>query len=307
MPRRLEYLAEFRRDFGQRMTEGGAFRPRDQAFGRAVEDGDAAVGVDADHARARAGEHGLGESPAAVDHVARMYDVVVLRAQLLRHLVEGFAELGEVALGAADRHAHTQIAGGDDVGGADQAADRSHEPIGEIEPDPRRGQKNDERDDGEHQRKRDLNTQPAGFEIGVFADTFLRLAQLLNHARIEHARHIEIHVVVTVQFDGGGDVIAFGDECHLRLGLGDLAEQCCRRQHDGLVHGDTGALNGRAVGADDQGGGEAAGGGLRGKKLLEPLAIGIEHRLGAAEIEGHGHDLAPDRLGVLAHISVGDD
>ena len=60
-------------------------------------------------------------------------------------------------------------------------------------------------------------------------------------------------------------------------------------------------------GVDHHGGGEAARSGLRGKKFLEPLAVGIEHRLGAAEIEGHGHDLAADRLGVLAHISVGDD
>ena len=58
---------------------------------------------------------------------------------------------------------------------------------------------------------------------------------------------------------------------------------------------------------DDHRGGKAARGRLRCEEFLETLAIGIEHRLGAAEIEGHGHDLAADRLRVLADISVGDD
>ena len=157
----------------------------DQPLRRAVEDGDAAVGIDADDAGAGAGEHRFGESPAAVDQVARAYDVFMLRTQFLRHLVESLAELGEIALRTADRHLHMEISGRDHIGRADQPADRSHQPIGEIEPDPGRGEQNDERDDGEHQRECDLNAKPARFEIGIFADAFLRLAQLLHDAWIE--------------------------------------------------------------------------------------------------------------------------
>ena len=50
-----------------------------------------------DDAGAGAGEHRLGESPPAVDQVARAHDVVMLRAQFVGHLVEGVAELGEIA------------------------------------------------------------------------------------------------------------------------------------------------------------------------------------------------------------------
>ena len=113
-------------------------------------------------------------------------------------------------------------------------------------------------------------------------------------------RGIKIHVVVAVQFDGGGDVIAFGNERDLRLGLGDLTEQIRRRQHDRLVHRHVGARHGRAVGVDDHGGRQTARRRLRGEEFLEALAIGIQHRLGAAEVERHGHDLAADRLSVLA-------
>ena len=47
------------------------------------------------------GEHGLGEAAAAVDEVARGRQAVMLAAQLRRHLVEGLAEMGEVALARA--------------------------------------------------------------------------------------------------------------------------------------------------------------------------------------------------------------
>ena len=52
---------------------------------------------------------------------------------------------------------------------------------------------------------------------------------------------------------------------------------------------------------------EAAPGGLRGEEFPELIAVLIEHRLGAAEIVGHGQNLAADRLGVLAHIGIGHD
>ena len=108
----------------------------DQPLGGAIEDGDAAIGIDADDAGAGAGQHRFGEASPAIDLVARAHDVVVLRAQLVRHLVEGLAELGEIAFRSADRHLNVQIAGRDHVGGADQAPDRGDQPVGEIEPDP---------------------------------------------------------------------------------------------------------------------------------------------------------------------------
>ena len=126
--------------------------------------------VDADDAGARARQHRFGKPPAAVDQVARAHDVVALGAQLLRHLVEGLAELGEIAFGAPGRHLDVEIAGRDDLRGADQAADRRNQIIGEIEPDPHRREQHDQRDHRVHQPERDLNADPARLEIGVLRD-----------------------------------------------------------------------------------------------------------------------------------------
>ena len=117
-------------DSGWPMTS--ASRRSIELFGRAVEDADAALAVDADHAGAGAGQHRLGKSPPLVDDVARAHDVVALRAQLVGHPVEGLAELGEIALRAPHRHLDVEIAGRHDVGGADQAADRRDQPVGEV-------------------------------------------------------------------------------------------------------------------------------------------------------------------------------
>ena len=196
--RGLKNLGEFGRDRRQRLAEDVALDAADQPLRRAVENGNPAVGIDADDAGAGAGKHGFGESPPAVDEIARANDVVMLRAQLLRHLVEGLAQLGEIAFGAAHRHLNIEIAGRDHVGGADQTADRRDQPVGEIQPDPGRRQQNDQRNDREHQRERDLDAEPPLFEIGVFADALLGIAQLLHDSRIEQPGDVEIHVVVAV-------------------------------------------------------------------------------------------------------------
>jgi hypothetical protein len=117
--RRLKNLRELRRDFGKRPAEHHAFGAADQTLRRTVENGDAAVGIDADDAGAGAGKHGLGEPPPAVDEIARAHDILMLGPQFLRHLVEGLAELGEVAFRSADRHLNEKIPGRDQVGGAD--------------------------------------------------------------------------------------------------------------------------------------------------------------------------------------------
>ncbi len=108
-------IGKFRHNLCQRLAEHVGFRMADQPLGRAVEDADAAIGIDADDARAGAGQNRFGETAAAVDQVARAHDVVALGAQLLGHLVEGLAEMGEIAFGAADRQLHKKIAGGDEI------------------------------------------------------------------------------------------------------------------------------------------------------------------------------------------------
>ena len=187
---------------------------------------DAAFGVDADHAGAGAGQHRLGEAAAAVDQVARAHQIVALRAQFLRHLVEGLAELGEIAFRAAHRHLDIEIAGRDEIGGADQAADRRHQAIGEVQPDPDRRQQHDQRDHRVHQREGDLHAEPPRLERRHIRCTLVaRRAQLLHHARIERPRHVEIVVVVVAQLDDGGDIIGVREQHDLRLVFADDARQ----------------------------------------------------------------------------------
>ena len=82
-----------------------------------------------------------------------------------------------------------------DVGGAHQAADRRHQPVGEIQPDQHRGHQDGQRDHREHQREGDLDAEPAGFDLGVFGDAGLGLLQLADHARVEQPRDVEEGVV----------------------------------------------------------------------------------------------------------------
>ena len=117
--------------------------------------------IDADDAGAGAREHRLAEAPAAVDQVAGVHQVVALGAQVVRHAVEGLAELAEIALGFVHRHLHMQIAGRDHIGGVDQAADRRHQPVGEIQPDQHRRQQHDQRDHRIHQTEGDGDAEPS--------------------------------------------------------------------------------------------------------------------------------------------------
>ena len=86
-----ENLGEFGSDFGERQTEHFAFDPSDQPLRRAVEDGNPSVAVDTDDAGTGARQHRFGKPAPAVDEIAGAHDVFVLRAQLLRHVVERFA------------------------------------------------------------------------------------------------------------------------------------------------------------------------------------------------------------------------
>ena len=188
-----------------------------------------ALGIDADDAGAGARQHRFGEAAAAVDQVARADDVVALRAQFLRHLVEGLAELGEVALRAPRRHLHIEVAGRDDLSGADQAANGRDEVVGEIESDPDRRQQHDQRDHRVHQAKGDLHADAARFKIGILRDALARRVQLREHARVEQARNVEVGVGIAAQLDDGRDIVGIEKHRDLRLGIVDRGKDVGRR------------------------------------------------------------------------------
>src|SRR4029079_2790896 len=131
-----EDFGEFGNDVGQLPSERLRFRTPDQSLGGPAQDADTALRVQADDPRARSGQHGFGETAAAVDQVARAHDVVALRAQLLSHFVEGLSKLRKIAFGTPGRHLNVKIARGYDLSGPDQASNRRHQIVGEIQSDP---------------------------------------------------------------------------------------------------------------------------------------------------------------------------
>ncbi len=197
---------------------------RQEHFGGRIDDGDEAVRIDADHARRDAGEHRLREAAAAVDEVARGRQAVVLPAQFRRHLVEGLAEMGEVPLPSADRHLDVEIAGRDLVGRVDEAADRRHETIGEVEAEPDRGEKDDQRDQREHRREGDLDPDLLLLERLVDRDARLGDRRELDSARIDLAGDVEHAPLMGRQLEGRSEDVVLAREQAQRPGVAGILE-----------------------------------------------------------------------------------
>jgi hypothetical protein len=171
---------------------------------------------------------------------------------------------------------HLQISGRDLIGGSDQPADRRDQTIGEIEPDPYRRQQHDQRDHGVHQREGDLHAQPPCLEARIFRDALLGRLQLLDHARVDRPRHIQIRVVIAAQLDHGGDGLCLGDQRDLRLAVAHFLESAARRRDEVAAGLEVRALDDRQIAADHQRMGQAADRGLRLEELTEPFAVLIE-------------------------------
>ncbi len=110
-PGRGHEIGQFGQCLGKRPAEGLAFGAANQFFRRPVEDADRAVSVDANDAGACTCQNGFSESPAAVDEIVRLHNVVTLRPQLLCHPVKCFAELRQVPFRLAHGNAHIKVSG----------------------------------------------------------------------------------------------------------------------------------------------------------------------------------------------------
>ena len=102
------------------------------------------------HAGRHARQRGFDEGATLFEQRVGGGERTVLLAQFRGHLVEGVAEMAEVALGFVGRHLHIEIAARHFVGGADQPADRADEVIGEGEAHPDRGDQQRQREHHEH-------------------------------------------------------------------------------------------------------------------------------------------------------------
>ena len=263
-------------------------RAIEQPLGRAVDDGNAALGVETDDAGADAREHRLGEAAALIDLVARADDVFVLRAKLLRHLVEAFAQVREIALAPPQRNLDVEISGSNEIGGADQAADRGGEPIGEIQSEPHRGQQQDQRDDRIHQREGDLYAEAPVLHARIFGKPRLGRTQILQHLGIDGARDVEIGVVEGRERHDGGDKIG---------GVREINDRPLRRRlSDRKIGGnlrfaariDVGAFHDRGVAMDHHRDRKAADRSLGAENFAKPRAVFVIHAAQPRQIVRHG-------------------
>ena len=212
---------------------------------------------------------------------------VALGAQLLGHLVEGFAELRQIAFRLVDGNLDMQVAGRNDVGGAHQAADRRDQPVGEIQPDQHRGHQDGQRDHREHQREGDLDAEPARLDLGVFGDAGLGLLQLADDVRIEQPRDIKEGVVERAQADDGGDVVRFRKYRDLRLVFVDIVEEVRRRRREVLPDAGLRRFQDIAILVDQHRARQVACGGVGGQQFAKRPAVLIVQRPGVGDVVGH--------------------
>ena len=266
-----------------------------------------AFAVDADNAGAGACQHRLGETAAAVDDVTRPHDVVALGAQFLRHAVEGFAEMGQIAFRLMNRHPHIEVAGGHDIGGADQPPDRRDQAVGEIKTDPDRRQQHGERDDRVHQCEGDLHAKTPLFDCGIFDGALPGRLQLRHDARIEQPRHVQIIIFVTAQFDDRRHVIRVRQQDDLRILVADAGKRVAWRQGEGLVVLDVGARNDVQILVEHDRRRKSPERGLEGQKLLQFRFVLLEDRFAARYVQGHENNVGAHDLRVIAQIGLRDD
>ena len=197
--RALQQRPELGHRLGQRLAGEARLLGAEQRLGRAVDQRDGAVGVDADDAGRHAGQHRLHEAAALVELGVGADQLVALALELRRHGVEGRAEHGEVAVGRIDVDLDVEIAFGDLLRRAHQLADRRDEAIGEPHADPDGREQQGQRDRHIHEPEGHLHAGAALLEQLILGDIGAGLAQLLQHARVHRPDHIEIGVVEIVE------------------------------------------------------------------------------------------------------------
>ena len=86
-----------------------------------------------------------------------------------------------------------------------------------------------------------------------------------------------------------------------------MRQRIARRHGESLVGLEIGARDDIEVVVEHDSGGEPAYRRLEGQKLLELLAVLLEHRFGARDFEAHQHDIGTHDLRMIAQIGFRDD
>ena len=139
----IEQRIELRRKRGKRLAHRVAAGNVQHGRCRAVDELNAPIAADRDHAGRHAGHHRLDQRPAAVQRGR-------LRLQPLGHHVKRAAQRTDFVPSAGFRHAHRQITLGNLSRRADQLVDRPDQTIGDRKRDPHRQPDDENRDRKQH-------------------------------------------------------------------------------------------------------------------------------------------------------------
>ena len=299
--------ADLRHGVGDRRADERLAGGAEKRLGGRVDDRDDAAPVEADHGGRNPGEHGFGEAAPAVDEVGRGGQAVVLAAQLRGHLVEGLAEMGEVALGLAHRHLGVEVAARDLVGGMDEAPDRRDEPVGEIQPEPDRREQHDQRDQREHRGEGDLDALAPAVDRQVLDRRGARDRRELDRERVHLAGDEEVCALVLRQLQHRSEHPAFAGHDADRIGrVLRLVEGFLGQGGRVLQHVDIRPGHGFVRRLDDPHHRQPERGRPRGDELVEPAPIDIEDRPGSREVVGEDADFARQALALAGRVGVGD-
>ena len=160
-----------------------------------------AVAVKADHSRADAGKHGLGEAPPRIDLVAGFHNLGALRVELRGHAIEGKTERCDFVIVAIDIDLRLQIAFGNALGSADQSRDRLDDSIGRPQSHPDRGEQNQRRHHDVKHREDKLHFGAVPIEAVIFRGRIDGALVIAQHFGIDAAHHQQIGVVQRLHAD----------------------------------------------------------------------------------------------------------
>ena len=163
----------------------------EQPIGGGVRNRDDAVIVDAENARRHTRQHRLDErAPLIVERVG-VDQAGLLAQELGGHLVECFAEMAEVSVRSPRWHLNLKIAGSDLVGGADEAADRSDQPIGERQAEPDGREQHGEREEHENGGETQLKAVPVRLKACPDVGNERRIFRDLGRQRVDPSRGVQ--------------------------------------------------------------------------------------------------------------------
>ena len=262
--------------------------------------------VEADDAGGDARQNRLGEAPAAIDQIARGGEPVVLAAQFGGHGVEGAPEKGEIALPVPHRDLNVEIACGDLLRRPDQPADRRHQAVGGAQPEPDRGEQDDQGEDRQHGREGDLDAVRDLLEDAIIVHRGLGFGRKVECAAVDEAGHEQDATAIGLELqDRAQDRVLARHEAErvLRVGVGEILGsrhfEAGDRDVDDL-------LDDGAVRLDDHRHRKAEEDRARAHEIAEDGRVGVVEHLGAVEVARHQRRLAGERAALQLAIFVRD-